>query len=152
VTELHRKTHYEMLGLMPDASKEEIKERYREIARAYHPDSNFYAEIINDGLSGRGIETFKKITESYNILINDQKRLEYDRCSVFQLRSWDDEENYAADENQSKSSSSYAFGIFGSVTAQSSFDQLKNHRQRSVSEEIKRQQGRLWRFLNLIGF
>ncbi len=55
--------HYRVLGLNNFASLKEIKLAYRSLAKKYHPDRNAGYE-----------EQFKRITHSYNELLNDDKR------------------------------------------------------------------------------
>ncbi|MEM2782528.1 MAG: molecular chaperone DnaJ [Candidatus Hadarchaeales archaeon] len=64
------KDYYEILGVSRNASKEEIKRAYRELAMKYHPDRNKSPEAE---------EKFKEISEAYAVLSDDQKRAEYDR-------------------------------------------------------------------------
>ncbi len=68
----HFKDYYQILGVSPEASFEEIKKAYRKLAFKYHPDRNNeqreYAE-----------SKFKEITEAYGILIDPEKRREYDK-------------------------------------------------------------------------
>jgi len=52
---------YKVLGISPDASDEELKSAYRELARKYHPDS--YA---NNPLSDLAVEKMKEINEAYD--------------------------------------------------------------------------------------
>jgi molecular chaperone DnaJ len=66
---------YEVLGLSRDASAEEIKKAYRQLARKYHPDVN--REDPNAS------EKFKEISEAYEILSDPQKRAAYDRFGHF---------------------------------------------------------------------
>ncbi len=66
-----KKDLYEVLGVSPDASKEEIKKAYRKLARKYHPD-------VNPG-DAEAEAKFKEISEAYDILSNDDKRREYDQ-------------------------------------------------------------------------
>ncbi len=54
-------SHYLMLGLKRSASEREIKDRYRELAKIYHPDVNHSCDAE---------EKFKQINESYNYLIS----------------------------------------------------------------------------------
>jgi len=59
--------YYEVLGVSPDASAEDIKQAYKRLARQYHPD-----------ISKEHEEKFKRITEAYNVLSSPEKRREYD--------------------------------------------------------------------------
>ncbi len=65
-----KKDLYEILGVKPDASQEEIKKAYRRLARKYHPD-------VNPG-DKAAEERFKEIGEAYDILSDPKKRKEYD--------------------------------------------------------------------------
>ncbi len=74
------KNFYELLGVERDASLEEIKQAFKDIAIVYHPDSNFFSEITGETSSSpEEIALFKKITEAYQTLINKDKREEYDK-------------------------------------------------------------------------
>lgn len=90
MTEFNQKTFYEILGVSVDASVDEIKEAYRNIARAFHPDSNFYDEILQGQKDAPDQDKFKKITEAYNTLINEERRKEYDKLFPKGLRDWED--------------------------------------------------------------
>ena len=63
------KDSYEILGISPAATDEEIKKRYRELSKLYHPD------LHTDENSS---ERQKEINEAYDN-INDKNRAEYDR-------------------------------------------------------------------------
>ncbi|MFP3871421.1 MAG: molecular chaperone DnaJ [Candidatus Natronoplasma sp.] len=64
--------YYDILGVDRDASKEEIKKAYRKKAKKYHPDKN-------PDNTEEAREKFKKISEAYEVLADDEKRKRYDR-------------------------------------------------------------------------
>ena len=61
---------YDVLGVSPDASTEEIKEAYREKATEYHPD-------VSDDPDAE--EKFKAIQKAKQVLTDEEKRQAYDR-------------------------------------------------------------------------
>lgn len=64
---------------MPIATEEEIKKAYRDLSKKYHPDLNPDLKLYSD-------EKMKELVEAYNILIDKDKRKEYDNQSCFQLK------------------------------------------------------------------
>ncbi len=62
--------HYQVLGVSPDASQDEIKKAYRKLARELHPDVNPSKEAE---------EKFKLVTHAYEVLSDPQSRAQYDR-------------------------------------------------------------------------
>lgn len=69
------KDYYKVLGVHPEASEDEIKTAYRTLARQYHPDARVSTNNPNPTPDP---EFFKAITEAYALLINTEKRKEYD--------------------------------------------------------------------------
>lgn len=65
-----KRDYYEVLGVPRGASKDELKKRYRQLARQYHPDVN---------KEPNAAEHFKEISEAYEVLSDDDKRAAYDR-------------------------------------------------------------------------
>jgi curved DNA-binding protein CbpA len=75
--DFENKDHYQILGVPRNASKEEIREAYLEIARIYHPDSNFYSDIVDGATNNDEQHIFKIVTAAYSVLNDDRKRAEY---------------------------------------------------------------------------
>ena len=67
----HPRDPYETLGVSRSAAVEEIKTSYRKLAMKYHPDRN-----PGDAAAE---ESFKEISQAYDILIDPEKRAAYDR-------------------------------------------------------------------------
>ena len=70
--------YYSLLGIQRDASPEEIKKAYRKRALECHPDRN-----PNDP---KAAETFKKVSEAYEALSDDNRRRIYDQYGEEGLR------------------------------------------------------------------
>ena len=66
-----KRDFYEVLGLVKNASKEDIRKAYRKLAMKYHPDRNPDSKEAE--------EKFKEVKEAYEILYDDEKRSAYDR-------------------------------------------------------------------------
>lgn len=64
------KDYYKTLGVSKDASKEQIKKAYKQLAKKYHPDMN---------KDSGATEKFKEINEAASVLGDDQKRQHYDQ-------------------------------------------------------------------------
>lgn len=65
---------YEVLGVSPGASADEIKSSFRKLARQYHPDVN--------PNNPQAEEKFKEIGQAYEILSNPEKRQRFDQYGV----------------------------------------------------------------------
>jgi molecular chaperone DnaJ len=65
------KDYYEVLGVKKDASPDDIKKSFRQLARKFHPD-------LNKG-SKEAEEKFKEINEAYQVLGDPQKKTQYDQ-------------------------------------------------------------------------
>jgi len=63
------KDYYEVLGVSPNATDEQIRRRFRELARKYHPDVNRSPDAEH---------RFKEITEAYRVLSSPSLRADYD--------------------------------------------------------------------------
>jgi DnaJ-class molecular chaperone len=67
-------TPYEVLGVRPDASAEEIRKSYRKLAKQFHPD-------LNPG-KPEAEERFKAVSGAYDLLSDPEKRARYDRGEI----------------------------------------------------------------------
>lgn len=76
---IQKRDYYKTLNVMPIATEDEIKKSYRELSKKYHPDLNPDLKLYSD-------EKMKELVEAYNILIDKDKRREYDNMPYFQLR------------------------------------------------------------------
>jgi curved DNA-binding protein CbpA len=65
-----KRDYYEVLGIAPDASAEEIKKAYHRLAFQYHPDKNRKSKEAH--------EKMEEINEAYAVLSDLTKRREYD--------------------------------------------------------------------------
>jgi len=63
------KDYYDILGVPRNATLDDIKKAYRELALKYHPDINKSKEAE---------EKFKEINEAYAVLSDQEKRKQYD--------------------------------------------------------------------------
>lgn len=61
--------YYEILGLTPDASPDEISQAYRILAQTYHPKVSLHPNAQ---------EHFEKIREAYAVLSDPHRKAEYD--------------------------------------------------------------------------
>lgn len=66
-----KRDYYEVLGVGRDASEEEIKKAYRQLAKKYHPD-------VNPG-NKEAEQKFKEASEAYAVLGDKEKRKQYDQ-------------------------------------------------------------------------
>jgi molecular chaperone DnaJ len=72
---LNGKDYYKTLGVGKDASREDIKKAYRNLAHKYHPDKNPNNRDAED--------RFKEIGEAYEVLSDESKRKDYDSGRLF---------------------------------------------------------------------
>ena len=66
-----KRDYYEVLGIQKNASEDEMKKAYRQMAKKYHPDLH-----PNDK---EAEEKFKEVNEAYEVLSDPSKKERYDQ-------------------------------------------------------------------------
>ncbi len=88
--DLYEKDFYAILGVDKKAGADEIKKKYRSLARELHPDKTKGDSALE--------EKFKAVSEAYDILSDSKKRAEYDEArSLFEREN--EREKVKAREN-----------------------------------------------------
>ena len=62
------KNPYDVLGVSPDASDDEVKKAYRDLTKKYHPDAN-----VNNPLAELAEEKFKEVQEAYDEIMRQRE-------------------------------------------------------------------------------
>ncbi len=94
---------YKVLGVSPDASDEQVKQAYRDLARKYHPDN--YA---NNPLADLAQEKMKQINEAYDTITRQRKAAQSGPGSSYQQTSY-------GSASYQRSSSSQGSGQFADI-------------------------------------
>lgn len=71
--------YYNILGVSPKATQQEIHKAYRRIANACHPDKT--ANMKEEEKKKR-LEYFKKANDAYSLLKDEEKRAEYNKAYI----------------------------------------------------------------------
>jgi DnaJ-class molecular chaperone len=129
---IKEKNHYELLGVARNASTEEIKSAYKELARIFHPDSHYFDELLEEvdlkDIAPSDNTTFKAVTNAYNELSDPARRAAYDKTLPRELQGWESDEipsgfddgRFSGNIPLSTSARaipkpSRAFGVFGKI-------------------------------------
>ena len=81
-----KKDYYEILGVNKNASQDDVKKAFRNLARKYHPD-------VNHG-NKEAEEKFKEANEAFQILNDPQKKAQYDQYGHSAFRPEDFSTNF----------------------------------------------------------
>lgn len=73
-----RRTLYDVLGVSPSSTRQEVKAQFYKLSLLYHPDRAGLGEEDAAGRSWR-LEKFIQIKDAYEVLGHDMKRRAYDR-------------------------------------------------------------------------
>jgi len=100
-----KRDYYEVLGLKRDATAEEIKKAYRQMALKFHPDKNPGNQEAES--------KFKEAAESYEVLSDQAKRQRYDRYGHAGMDGAGVHDFRNADDIMSAFSDIFGGGLFG---------------------------------------
>ncbi|MGI9534135.1 MAG: DnaJ domain-containing protein [Thermodesulfobacteriota bacterium] len=71
----NEENYYEILRVVDSATSEEIKDSYYQLIKKFHPDAN---SSFPEDIRTKSEQIFTKVTKAYEILLDEQKRIEYD--------------------------------------------------------------------------
>ena len=97
------KDYYKILGVQRDASADQIKRAFRDLARKYHPDK------VRPEQKEASEEKFKEINEAYEVLKSPEKRKLYDAYG----ENWESVKVGSGGFPDNQSNSSYSSGAGG---------------------------------------
>jgi molecular chaperone DnaJ len=105
-----KRDYYEVLGVNRDASPDDIKKSYRQLALKFHPDRNPGDE--------EAPKRFKEAAEAYEVLSDPDKRQRYDRYGHAGLNGAAFHDFRSADDIMSAFGDIFGGGIFGDLFAE----------------------------------
>lgn len=109
------KSHYETLGVSPDATKEEIKRVYRKLVLQFHPDTSKTKSKANEN-------KFKQISAAYAVLSDDKLRKKFDleleefkRFGKIRQPQWNNNSNSGPFGQQQSAGMAYRFHVLEGI-------------------------------------
>ena len=88
------KNPYEVLGISPNASDDEVKRAYRDMTRKYHPDAN-----VNNPLADLAEEKFKEVQEAYDEIMRQRAQGGYQSNGGYQGGEYSYNSGYGTEQN-----------------------------------------------------
>ena len=88
------KNPYEVLGISPNASDDEVKRAYRDMTRKYHPDAN-----VNNPLADLAEEKFKEVQEAYDEIMRQRAQGGYQSNGGYQGGGYSYNGGYGTEQN-----------------------------------------------------
>lgn len=124
---------YEVLGVTRNASKDEVKKAYRELAKKYHPDVH-----SDNPLADLAEEKFKEVQSAYDMIMNEQEARAGFNSKTYSGNS----SQNGSDYNNSNSGGGYNYTQIRTLIAR---NDLKNARRALDSIALKNAE---WYFLS----
>lgn len=125
------KNPYEVLGVSPNASEDEIKKAYREMSRKYHPDAN-----VNNPLADLAEEKFKEVQDAYNTIMRERENSSYGYSGGYGGNAYGNSRSYGSYQQ-----SGYAGGA-GSQEMQAVYNFINNRRYQDAVNVLNRMSDR----------
>lgn len=123
-------TFYSVLGVDADADPETIKQAYRDRVKDHHPD-------VSD--DDDAAETFKRITDARDVLLDESSRKQYDRVGhTAYVRRHLDSNAWSVDETVSSSSSRDSGNSRRRRSSRSDTSRTRSDADRSRSDRSRR--------------
>lgn len=72
---------YQILGISPSASDDEVKKAYRTLSKKYHPDAN-----IGNPHQAEYTEKFKEVQNAYKTIMDERKEVLNNKAMVIKQR------------------------------------------------------------------
>lgn len=94
---------YKVLGVAPDATDEQVKAAYRDLARKYHPDN--YA---NNPLADLAQEKMKQINEAYDTITKQRKAAQNHQSGSYQQTYQQNTASYQYGQYSQRGSAQFA--------------------------------------------
>ncbi|XP_042494500.1 chaperone protein dnaJ 1, mitochondrial isoform X2 [Macadamia integrifolia] len=117
--------YYQILGVPKEASRDEIRKAFHELAKKYHPDAN-----KNNPAAKR---KFQEIRNAYETLRDPERRAQYDREHSRGSRSRD----YAAADSEGFTYGSYAYRDHFSDSFHKIFSEIFENETESFASDIQ---------------
>ncbi len=102
-----KRDFYEVLGIAREASADDVKKAYRQLALKFHPDRNPGDE--------EAPKKFKEAAEAYEVLSDPEKRQRYDRYGHAGLNGSAFHDFRSTDDIMSAFSDIFGGGLFGDL-------------------------------------
>lgn len=136
------KNPYDVLGVSPNASDDEIKRVYRDLTRKYHPDAN-----VNNPLADLAEEKFKEVQEAYDIIMRERAN---GGNSYGNNYGYGSSESYSyGNQSYGNPNSSYGYGTMDpKLQAAANYINSRRYREAINTLDQVQQRSAMWYYLS----